>query len=288
MKIISWNIRGLKNPHKQDILRNLIRDNRPDILVIQETKMLIDKVENLSIFKGGKIIVSDSDGASGGMAIFWTNKWIQGELFYQGRNMMNVCFVNPKDNFSWILTKDNFSWILTNVYAPNSKWGRKALWEEISIQRKFFVEDNWLVIGDFNTPLKDSEKWGGSQTNLDNRLDVMNFIDLHLLHDVDLHGTEYTQGLIEGLVRTLSKSDLIMLLLVMTGSCIINVLSKLMFVWALITFLFSLLLIKLIFIGIFLSDLKECGIFIRIWKTSLRSGGTSKLRVQLCLGWLLN
>ena len=54
------------------------------------------------------------------------------------------------------------------------------------------MEDNWLVIGNFNTPLKDSKKWGGSQTNLDNRLDLMKFIDLHLLHDLDLHGIEYT------------------------------------------------------------------------------------------------
>ena len=65
MKIISWNIQGLNNPHKHDILKNMIRDNRPNIFFIQETKMLKDKVEFLSIFKGGKIIGSDSKGASG-------------------------------------------------------------------------------------------------------------------------------------------------------------------------------------------------------------------------------
>ena len=123
MKIISWNIRGLNNPHKHDILKNMIRDNRPDIFVIQETKMLKDKVECLPIFKGGRIIGNDSEGASGGMAIFWINRWIQGELISQNKNMMNVRFFNSKDDFSWVLT---------NVYAPNSKWGRKALWEEIS------------------------------------------------------------------------------------------------------------------------------------------------------------
>ena len=52
----------------------MIRDNRPDILVIQETKMLKDKVESLSIFKSGKVIGNDSMGASGGLAIFWVNK----------------------------------------------------------------------------------------------------------------------------------------------------------------------------------------------------------------------
>ena len=48
------------------------------------------------------------------------------------------------------------------------------------------------MMGDLNTPLKEAKKWGGSQTNLDNRLDLMDFIDYHLLHDLDLHGIEYT------------------------------------------------------------------------------------------------
>ena len=45
---------------------------------------------------------------------------------------------------------------------------------------------------DFNKPLKENEKMGGSQTNLDSRLDLMELIDSHLLHDMDLHGADYT------------------------------------------------------------------------------------------------
>ena len=96
---------------------------------------------------------------------------------------MNVRFTNSKDYFCWVLT---------NVYTPNSKWGRKALWTEISNQRNFFEEDNWIVIGDFNAPLKENEKWGGSQTLLDSRIDLLEFIDQHTLHDIDLYGVEYT------------------------------------------------------------------------------------------------
>ena len=117
------------------------------------------------------------------MVVYWNNKWIHGELISQNRNMMNIRFSNSKDGFAWVLT---------NVYAPNTKWGRKALWEDISNQRNLFVDENWVILGNFNTPLKETKKMGGSQTNLDNRLDLMDFIDNHLLHDLDLHGIEYT------------------------------------------------------------------------------------------------
>lgn len=48
----------------------MIRDNRPDIMVIQETKMLKDKVESLQLFKNGNILGNDSLEASSGMVVF--------------------------------------------------------------------------------------------------------------------------------------------------------------------------------------------------------------------------
>ena len=53
------------------------------------------------------------------MAVYWNDKYIDGELISQNRNMMNIRFTNSKD-YSIL--------VLTNVYAPNSKCGRKALW----------------------------------------------------------------------------------------------------------------------------------------------------------------
>ena len=54
------------------------------------------------------------------------------------------------------------------------------------------LDENWIVMGDFNTHLKENEKMGGSQTNLENKLELMEFIDSHLLHGIELHGLEYT------------------------------------------------------------------------------------------------
>ena len=111
----------------------MIRDNKPDIVLLQETKMLKDKVEGLLVFRGGKVLVSDSDGALGGMAVYWNDICINGEFISWNRNMINIRFSN---------TKDGSSWVLTNVYAPNSKWGRKALYEALTNQRNNFVDEN--------------------------------------------------------------------------------------------------------------------------------------------------
>ena len=48
MKLISWNVRGLNGSHKQEIIRNLIRDQIIDFLLIQETKMKKEAVSKLS------------------------------------------------------------------------------------------------------------------------------------------------------------------------------------------------------------------------------------------------
>ena len=123
MKSISWNIRGLNNPHKQDIIKNMIRNNKSNIVLIQETKMLKDKVEGLLVLRRGRIIGNDSNGSSGGMKIYWNDRSIVGKPISQNRNIMNIRFTNSKDGLYWVLT---------NVYAPNSKWCRKELWEALT------------------------------------------------------------------------------------------------------------------------------------------------------------
>lgn len=70
MKIISSNITGLNHPQKHDLLSNIVRDHKPDICLIQETKMPSRRVEKikLAIFKDCVVHCSDADGAPGGLA----------------------------------------------------------------------------------------------------------------------------------------------------------------------------------------------------------------------------
>lgn len=115
MKVISWNIRGLNGLNKQDILRNLIRDQNLVIILVQETKMSKEKVEKFKFFKNGGACGSSSNGASGGVAIFWNKSTTSRDMIDVDGNILSL---KAKSIF------DGKEFVITNIYAPNSKSAR--------------------------------------------------------------------------------------------------------------------------------------------------------------------
>ena len=119
MKIISRNIRGLNGAHKQEIIRNLIRDQRPDTLVIQETKVKKDflgKIKFSNLMSGE---ASNSVGASGGLLTLFNTKNFRVENIYNEGNIIFCKFFQIHSNDCWFVL---------NLYAPNNKRDRKTYW----------------------------------------------------------------------------------------------------------------------------------------------------------------
>lgn len=82
--------------------------------------------------------------------------------------------------------------VITNIYAPNSKSTRSKFWDKIQQKRNFFPLNSWVMMGDFNTSLQDIDKYGGIHAQPDNRSNLMNFININALIDMDLNGASYT------------------------------------------------------------------------------------------------
>lgn len=115
--------------------------------------------------------------------IFWNKNTIIGKEIISAFNRNSVLLEHIKDNFVWVLS---------NVYAPNTKSRRAKFWKSLATDRLQFADQSWIIMGDFNTPLKDEDKMGGIPLHLDGKQDLMDFINDQALIDVDLQGINYT------------------------------------------------------------------------------------------------
>jgi exonuclease III len=84
MKIISWNIRGLNGRSKQKMLRDLIFAEKPDIVLLQETKCTTEDIDRLLPYcwKQGEAISTAATGTAGGLAILWNTNSTHGKLYH--------------------------------------------------------------------------------------------------------------------------------------------------------------------------------------------------------------
>ena len=154
MCYVSWNCRGLGSKSKEEALKDIIRINKPDILLVQETKMedSILYQDGNTFWKKGKGKAISSRGASGGLATFWdTSKF---EL------------INEECSMHWLYTNlchiDSFLQVsLFNLYVPNLLYEKQNCWETLESFLNLHNPRNIILAGDLNIMLVADEKKGG-------------------------------------------------------------------------------------------------------------------------------
>ena len=111
MRLISWNCRGLGNPSKAEAIKDLLKMEPSDILMLQETeiegKALLDTSKMKWKKKAGKAV--SSRGSSGGLATLWSE-----DLFQLNKS---------HETQHWIFTElmhnpSKLTFSLFNLYVP--------------------------------------------------------------------------------------------------------------------------------------------------------------------------
>ena len=155
MKIISWNTRGLGSKKKRRVVKDFLRSEKPDVVMIQETK----KEECDRRFVGSVWIAKNKDwaalpasGASGGILIIWDSKKLRREEVVLGSFSVSIKFALDGCESLW----------LSAVYGLNNLALRKDFWVELS-DIVGLSYSRWCVGGDFNVIRRSSEKLGGSR-----------------------------------------------------------------------------------------------------------------------------
>jgi exonuclease III len=185
MNIITWNIRGLNGCSKQKFLWDLIMAEKPEILLLQETKCTSEDIDKLlpHCWKLGKEVSIDATRTTGGLAVLWNTNAV----------IMNNCITTK-----WSITADyriigsNRPGHLTNVYSPASPRDKKAFLGSLRYVAGLSQYKNWTVGGDFNIIRSLDEKRGGSRC-LDRDSGDFNTLidDLHLI-DLDTNNGLHT------------------------------------------------------------------------------------------------
>ncbi|KAB2024682.1 hypothetical protein ES319_D06G103000v1 [Gossypium barbadense] len=170
MKILCWNCRGVGNPATVRELKQLLVVNVPDIIFLCETKIHANELSRIRFMcrMEGCFAVS-SDRKSGGMALMW-------------REGVNVTIQNYSKYHidSVVRREEGEKFRFTGFYGQTEPSLRNEAWDMLR-RVKNTVNEGWIVRGDFNAILNDSEKDGGrrkSRAGMDEFGDILDELSL--------------------------------------------------------------------------------------------------------------
>ena len=121
VKILSWNVRGANDSSKRKVSKTFIRNQRVDLICIQETKMQL-MTDSIARSLGSRRFLdwkaANAEGALGGIFICLDRRSLNILDWEEGQFTLSCRFRNVENGAIWVFT---------GVYDPFSKVERDAL-----------------------------------------------------------------------------------------------------------------------------------------------------------------
>ncbi|CAL9225059.1 unnamed protein product [Arabidopsis halleri] len=198
----SWNCQGIGGDLTVPRLREIRSDFSPNILFLMETKNQDEVVLKLLQSMG---FVSHFTvpplGLSGGLVLFWKDDVVV-EVLSSSQN-----FIDTKIKFQ------NISSFLTFVYGAPNVEDRQKIWNEISSLGDS-RDEAWLLMGDFNEIMDNSEKVGGPTRAEGTFIPFRSFVSQNGLWEVNhsgnsmsWRGQRHTHFILSRLDRVLANTS---------------------------------------------------------------------------------
>ena len=184
IKMISWNVRGLNDPQKRLVVKNLLREWKCDVVCLQETKIASMNRQLVCSLWGCPYVdwaVLEAERTAGGILLMWDKKVLE-----KVEVMVGIYSVSVK----WQVVGDGFIWACSGVYGSNENTVRGHMWDElVGIQQYWRLP--WCCIGDFNIIRFPSERRGETRLTLAMEKFSEFIEDLNMV-DLPLEGGSYT------------------------------------------------------------------------------------------------
>lgn len=165
MSILSWNCRGAGNTEAVRRLTEMRKKYFPDFLFLSETKQKDPYMLGLQNTLGyNKMFTVPPIGLSGGLAVLWKDCY-KVEILSSDKRIIDLKVEFGSVNF-----------FLTCVYGDPVTENRHRVWERL--ESIGVARDNaWVLIGDFNELLDNSEKLGGPERHESTFWDFRNMVE---------------------------------------------------------------------------------------------------------------
>ena len=102
LKLLSWNVRGLNNPHKRDTVKNLLKEWKCDVVCFHETKLDYTNSSVMKSFWGSLLIdwVSlDVIHKTGGVLLNWDKRVYEKIDYMIGSFSVSILLRGVSDGF---------------------------------------------------------------------------------------------------------------------------------------------------------------------------------------------
>lgn len=185
MIFLLWNYRGLGRPATIRSLREYSLSNRPDVIFLSETKLSDEKrvTTVASILGFTKFHFLPSTGKSGGLLLLWKDN-IDINVVVANEFLLNCIFLNDDR-----VTGE--PWQFTFVYGPPVPSLKPLFWDELLKVGETFMGP-WIVAGDFNAILHQSDKLGGRPVAHSSRDGFHDMVHRNGLIDLGFSGNPFT------------------------------------------------------------------------------------------------
>ena len=107
VKILSWNVRGANDSSKRKVIKTFIRNQRVDLICIQETKIQSMSESIVRSLGSGRFLnwkVVNAKGASGGILICWDRRSLDILDWEEERFTLSCRFRNVENGVVWVFT----------------------------------------------------------------------------------------------------------------------------------------------------------------------------------------